>query len=198
MSHKGASQILLISVQGLTKAVKNGLKNTDRNVIIMDEAHRSANGESVQLIKGAFKTTWFGFTGTPNFYSDEINDVQTTRDISTHDIFGKRLHTYTIKDAIGDGNVLGFDITYFNPTIEIEALDEKYSEKDYEKEVYQSHAYREQVVQDILTHWDKTSSGALSAGKREKNVFQAMLAVSGKQAVVHYYNLFKEKAPHLR
>lgn len=90
--------------------------------------------------------------------------------------------------------MLGFDITYFNPTIEIEALDEKYSEKDYEKEVYQSHAYREQVVQDILTHWDKTSSGALSAGKREKNVFQAMLAVSGKQAVVHYYNLFKEKA----
>lgn len=79
MSHKGASQILLISVQGLTKAVKNGLKNTDRNVIIMDEAHRSANGESVQLIKSAFqKTTWFGFTGTPNFYSDEINDVQTT------------------------------------------------------------------------------------------------------------------------
>lgn len=109
-----------------------------------------------------------------------------------------RLHTYTIKDAIGDGNVLGFDITYFNPTIEIESLDEKHSEKDYEKEVYQSHIYREQVVQDILTHWDKTSSGALNAGKREKNVFQAMLAVSGKQAVVHYYNLFKEKAPHLR
>ncbi len=25
-----------------------------------------------------------------------------------------------------------------------------------------------------------------------------MLAVSGKQAVVHYYNLFKEKAPHLK
>ena len=24
-----------------------------------------------------------------------------------------------------------------------------------------------------------------------------MLAVSGKQAVVHYYNIFKEKAPHL-
>ena len=109
LKHKGASQILLISVQGLTKAVKNGLTNDEWNVIIMDEAHRSASGESVQLIKKAFKkTTWFGFTGTPNFYSDEINDVTTSRDISTHDIFGKRLHTYTIKDAIGDGNVLGF------------------------------------------------------------------------------------------
>lgn len=199
LKRKGSSQILLISVQGLTQAVKNGLKNADRNVIIMDEAHRSANGESVQLIKKAFqKTTWFGFTGTPNFYSDDVNDVQTTRDISTHDIFGKRLHTYTIKDAIGDGNVLGFDITYFNPTIVIEHPEENYSEQDYEKEVYQSHVYREQVVKDILDNWDKTSSGALIAGKREKNVFQAMLAVSGKQAVVHYYNLFKEKAPHLK
>lgn len=199
LKRKSSSQILLISVQGLTQAVKNGLKNADRNVIIMDEAHRSANGESVQLIKKAFqKTTWFGFTGTPNFYSDDVNDVQTTRDISTHDIFGKRLHTYTIKDAIGDGNVLGFDITYFNPTIVIEHPEENYSEQDYEKEVYQSHVYREQVVKDILDNWDKTSSGALIAGKREKNVFQAMLAVSGKQAVVHYYNLFKEKAPHLK
>lgn len=199
LKRKGSSQILLISVQGLTQAVKNGLKNADRNVIIMDEAHRSANGESVQLIKKAFqKTTWFGFTGTPNFYSDDVNDVQTTRDISTHDIFGKRLHTYTIKDAIGDGNVLGFDITYFNPTIVIEHPEENYSEQDYEKEVYQSHVYREQVVKDILDNWDKTSSGALTAGKREKNVFQAMLAVSGKQAVVHYYNLFKEMAPHIK
>ncbi|MGY0173452.1 type I restriction endonuclease subunit R [Lactococcus petauri] len=199
LKNNSSSQILLISVQGLTQAVKNGLTNNDRNVIIMDEAHRSANGESVQLIKKAFKkTTWFGFTGTPNFYSDEINNVETTRDISTHDIFGKRLHTYTIKDAIGDGNVLGFDITYFNPDVVIENPEEKYSEQDYEKEIYQSHAYREEVVQDILNAWDKTSSGALSAGKREKNVFQGMLAVSGKQAVVHYYNLFKEKAPHLK
>lgn len=198
LKHKGASQILLISVQGLTKAVKSGLKNDDWNVIIMDEAHRSASGESVQLIKEAFrKTTWFGFTGTPNFYSDEINDVKTSRDISTHDIFGKRLHTYTIKDAIGDGNVLGFDVTYFKPHWVIEHQPEDFSERDYEKEVYQNDVYRQEVVQDILDNWKKTSSGALIAGKREENAFQAMLAVSGKQAVVHYYNIFKEKAPHL-
>lgn len=198
LKNKGASQILLISVQGLTKAVKSGLKNDDWNVIIMDEAHRSASGESVNLIKEAFKkTTWFGFTGTPNFYSDEINDVQTTRDISTHDIFGKRLHTYTIKDAIGDGNVLGFDVTYFKPHWVVENAHVDFSEKDYEKEVYQSDVYRQEVVQDILDNWKKTSGGALIAGKRAENAFQAMLAVSGKQAVVHYYNIFKEKAPHL-
>ncbi|MEG7793084.1 DEAD/DEAH box helicase family protein, partial [Listeria monocytogenes] len=47
LKRKGSSQILLISVQGLTKAVKKGLENDDWNVIIMDEAHRSASGESV-------------------------------------------------------------------------------------------------------------------------------------------------------
>ncbi|MBC2099442.1 type I restriction endonuclease subunit R [Listeria booriae] len=198
LKRKGSSQILLISVQGLTKAVKNGLENDDWNVIIMDEAHRSASGDSVKLIKRAFKkTTWFGFTGTPNFYSDEINDVKTTRDISTHDIFGKRLHTYTIKDAIGDGNVLGFDITYFKPHWVVEHPQENFSEKDYEKEIYQSDVYRQEVVQDILDNWKKTSGGALTSGGREENAFQAMFAVSGKQAAVHYYNIFKEKAPHL-
>lgn len=194
LKHKGASQILLISVQGLTRAVKND----DWNVIIMDEAHRSASGESVGLIKQAFKnTTWFGFTGTPNFYSDEINNVKTTRDISTHDIFGRRLHTYTIKDAIGDGNVLGFDVTYFKPHWVADHPQSDFSEHDYEKEVYQSDIYRQQVVQDVLDNWKKTSGGALIAGKRKNNAFQAMMAVSGKQAVTHYYNIFKEKAPEL-
>lgn len=199
LKHKGASQILLISVQGLTKAVKNGLVNNEWNVIIMDEAHRSASGESIQLIKEAFsKTSWFGFTGTPNFYSDTLNDVNTTRDISTHDIFGKRLHSYTIKDAIGDGNVLGFDVTYYRPAYTISNQSTEFTKKEYEKEIYGSTAYRQQVVEDILLNWEKNSGGEIIAGIREKNVFQAMLAVSGKQAVIGYYNLFKELAPNLK
>lgn len=199
LKHKGASQILLISVQGLTKAVKNGLVNDQWNVIIMDEAHRSASGESVKLIKDAFKkTTWFGFTGTPNFYSDTLNDVNTSRDISTHDIFGKRLHSYTIKDAIGDGNVLGFDVTYYRPDYTIANQDPNFTEKEYEKEIYGSIPYRKQVIEDILENWEKNAGGEIIAGIQEKNVFQAMLAVSGKQAVVAYYNLFKEMAPNLR
>lgn len=199
LNHKGASKILLISVQGLTKAVKRGLVNNDWNVIIMDEAHRSASGESVKLIKNAFKkTTWFGFTGTPNFYSDTLNDVNTSRDISTHDIFGERLHSYTIKDAIGDGNVLGFDVSYYRPDYIITNQDPNFTEKEYEKEIYSSMIYRRQVVEDILKNWDKNSGGEVMAGVQEKNVFQSMLAVSGKQAVVAYYNLFKEMAPNLR
>lgn len=186
------ANIYMISVQGLDALVRDGkFKSEKRMVILMDEAHRSASGDSVKRIKSAFpKTTWFGFTGTPNFYSDEINDVKTTRDVSTADVFGKRLHQYTIKDAIGDRNVLGFDVSYMEPNVQIS--NPEWNEKDIEREVYSSAPYRQQVVEDIAKNWDKNASGELKANVREKNVFHGMLAVSGKQAVVAYYKLFKK------
>jgi type I restriction enzyme R subunit len=193
-----SSYIYLITVQGLDKAVQSGLVSDERQVILMDEAHHSASGDSVERIKKAFsKTTWFGFTGTPNFYSDEINQVKTSKNISTHDIFGDRLHRYTIKDAIGDGNVLGFDTNYYMPDIEVDA-NEKFTEQELEKEVYTSIPFRESVVKDIIDNWDKNHSGPIEMGIRKPNQFHGILAVSGKQAVVAYYNLFKKMAPKLR
>ncbi|WP_273948627.1 hypothetical protein, partial [Leuconostoc mesenteroides] len=49
-------------------------------------------------------------------------------------IFGPRLHRYTIKDAIGDGNVLGFDVTYYGTDFEHD-MDSGLTEKELEKEV---------------------------------------------------------------
>ncbi len=50
-----ASHIYLITVQGLDKAVISGLQSNDRMVILMDEAHRSASGDSVVRIKRLFQ-----------------------------------------------------------------------------------------------------------------------------------------------
>ncbi|MGO4119186.1 hypothetical protein ACEQ6C_39080, partial [Rhizobium ruizarguesonis] len=50
---------------------------------------------------------YFGFTGTPLFEENKSQDGRVTADI-----FGKCLHTYLIKDAIHDGNVLGFSVDY--------------------------------------------------------------------------------------
>lgn len=199
LSRNDASHIYLITVQGLDKAVKSGkFTSDDRMVILMDEAHRSASGDSVKRIKTALpNTTWFGFTGTPNFYSDEINDVTTSKNISTHDIFGPRLHRYTIKDAIGDGNVLGFDVTYYQSQAEIDKQDDL-TEQELEKELYTSLPYRQSVVQDIVDHWQDTSAGPIEMGVRKPNQFQGIFAVSGKQAVAAYYNLFRKLAPNLR
>lgn len=198
LKHNQTSHIYLITVQGLDKAVKAGLVSDNRMVILMDEAHRSASGDSVERIKHALpKTTWFGFTGTPNFYSDEVNEVKTSKNISTYDIFGPRLHRYTIKDAIGDGNVLGFDVTYYESVVETDA-DTDMTPQELDKEVYASLPFRTAVVEDIKQHWQENAGGPIEMGVRQPNQFQGMLAVSGKQAVAAYYGLFKQLAPELR
>lgn len=201
LKHNQTSHIYLITIQGLDKAVKSGgtdILSNNRMVILMDEAHRSASGDSVTRIKQALpRTSWFGFTGTPNFYSDDSNEVKTSKNVSTYDIFGQRLHRYTIKDAIGDGNVLGFDVTYYESVYETDVASDM-SEQDLEKAVYTSLPFRTAVVQDIKEHWQANASGPIEMGVRKPNQFQGMLAVSGKQAVAAYYGLFKQLAPELR
>ena len=156
LTHHNTAHIYLITVQGLDNAIKSGLASNKRMVILMDEAHRSASGDAVRRIKQALpKTTWFGFTGTPNFYSDEVHDVKTSKDVSTYDIFGPRLHRYTIKYAIGDGNVLGFDVTYYETDFEHD-MDSDLTEKELEKEVYASLPFRQAVVADIQRNWATT------------------------------------------
>ncbi|BEJ45039.1 hypothetical protein KSE1242_00270 [Staphylococcus epidermidis] len=60
---------------------------------------------------------YFGFTGTPRFQENKSQDGR-----STADIFGRCLHTYLIKNAIHDGNVLGFSVDYIN-TIKTKNID---------------------------------------------------------------------------
>ncbi|MGH2282578.1 hypothetical protein ACQ1ZH_14660, partial [Enterococcus faecalis] len=63
------------------------------------------------------------------------------------------MHTYTIKDVIGDGKVLGFVVTYFKPHWVDENAESDFSAQEYEKQVYQSEVYRRQVDQDISINW---------------------------------------------
>jgi type I restriction enzyme R subunit len=190
---KNGRNIVVMSLQGLDAAVKRGLTSDDRMVIIMDEAHRSAEGDMVASIKHALpNTTWFGFTGTPNFYSSDELNVQTSRIISTQDIFGPRLHSYTIKDAIGDKNVLGFDVSYMD--VSYDGSQVPFEIDDSIK--YTNAKYREAIVDDIASNWDK-QSGALVDNVREKNVFHGMLATTGKESAAALYRLFKRKHPEL-
>lgn len=192
------SKIFVMSLQALTTYVKQGNVNTDRNIIIMDEAHRSSEGDSVKAIKRAFpNTTWFGFTGTPNFYDNESLDIITSRQMSTKDIFGKRLHQYTIKDAIGDKNVLGFDVTYYDAQYSL--ADSNLDELDADTQsIYNSASFRASVAKDIATNWSRHASGPIIQNVRQNpKMFHAILAVSGKQAAANYYQIFKENHPEL-
>ncbi len=78
-----------------------------RVIMIFDECHRSQFGESHKNIVKFFRNSQlFGFTGTPIFEQNHINKR------TTGEIFNDCLHTYLIKDAIADENVLGFLVEY--------------------------------------------------------------------------------------
>ncbi|MGJ9458458.1 type I restriction endonuclease subunit R [Oceanobacillus sp. CF4.6] len=86
-------------------------------VFIVDECHRALSAEGMEDMKGFFpNSTWFGFTGTPIF---EVNKKQAKGNLArtTRDQYGDVLHTYTIKNALEDGAVLGFQVEHEN-TIE--------------------------------------------------------------------------------
>src|SRR5690606_9773976 len=97
-------------------------------VFIIDECHRSQFGKMrTQIDKHFSKAQYFGFTGTPRFKENKSQDGRTTADL-----FEKCLHSYLIKEAIRDENVLGFSVEYirtFNAHInkddptQVEAID---------------------------------------------------------------------------
>lgn len=72
-------------------------------VIIVDEAHRSTFGKFLESIRKTFRFALrFGFTGTPIMEDNKKNNV------TTADVFGPRLHTYTLANGMNDNNVLKF------------------------------------------------------------------------------------------
>lgn len=90
-------------------------------VFIVDECHRALSSEGMEAIKKFFpNSTWFGFTGTPIF---DVNKKQAKGQLArtTHDQYGEVLHTYTIKNALDDMAVLGFQVEH-EDTIEPTSL----------------------------------------------------------------------------
>ncbi len=95
----------------------------DRVVFIIDECHRSEFGDMHKAINKHFNNAqYFGLTGTPRFLENKSQEGRVTADL-----FETCLHSYLIKDAISDGNVLGFSVEY------IKTFDGDFDENDNEK-----------------------------------------------------------------
>ena len=119
-------------------------------VIIFDECHRSQFGMwHKEIVKHFKKYAIFGFTGTPIF-SKNANDALKT----TEQVFGNRLHTYTVVNAIGDKNVLPFRIDYYN-TIKSNNADDSLIEGIDEEKILLAPKRVEKIVNYILTHFDR-------------------------------------------
>lgn len=186
---------------------------------IVDECHRAVTPESKRVIEKFFnRSLWYGFTGTPIF--DENKRAQ-KGDLprTTAGMYGrpkdpnkKCLHAYTIKEAIGDGAVLGFKVQgmgFSRSTLEdlaskLQLMDEleldDISDKDLEaavvkayanqtgRNIYDDDRHRLEVIDYIVNR----SAAKLWLDAPTGESFEGLLTVSSIQEAQHYYKLFKQ------
>ena len=191
-------KIIITTIQKLDNFVSRNKGHevfTKQCVIIFDECHRSQFGDMHAKIVKAFKNYHlFGFTGTPIFAANAGKGKHMGL-LTTPQTFGDQLHSYTIVDAINDGNVLPFRIDYVNTIKEKENIEDKsVSAIDIEKAMGAPERIRE-IVRYILEHFDqktKRNSFYSLKGKRVAG-FNAMFAVSSIPAAMKYYTELKRQ-----
>lgn len=178
---------IVTTIQKMANAVKTprfakimDLYRDERVIFIIDECHRSQFGEMHTNISRHFKNAqYFGFTGTPRFEENKSQDGRTTADI-----FEKCLHTYLIKEAIRDGNVLGFSVEYHELIkSKIDETDDTKVEAINTDEVLMHDDRMQLVVQNILENHERKS--------RSKG-YTAIFTVQSIPMLIKYYEMFKE------
>jgi len=107
-----------------------------------------------RIIKHFKKYYIFGFTGTPIFAVNAPSGGNPFLKTSEQ-AFGDRLHTYTIVDAINDGNVLPFRIDFLN-TMKMKngVPDEKVRVIDKQGALESPERIRN-IVKYVLDHFDQ-------------------------------------------
>ena len=164
-------------------------------VIIFDECHRSQFGDMHKAITRRFKNYHlFGFTGTPIFAVNAPhggNPLMRT----TPQAFGDKLHTYTIVDAIRDGNVLPFRIDFINTIRQKDdAPDTPVYAIDREKALLAPKRIRE-ITSYILDHFDQKTKRNSFYSLRDRRVagFNSIFAVASIPMAMRYYAEFQKQ-----
>jgi len=190
------SNIIITTIQKLGVFVgKNKAHDIYKGhvVIIFDECHRSQFGDMHQKIIKAFRNYHiFGFTGTPIFATNASSGGSPSAR-TTPQAFGDKLHTYTIIDAINDGNVLPFRIDFINTVKQKDGvLDKDVRAIDVEKAMGAPERICE-VVAYIIEHFDqKTKRNSFYSLKGQRVAgFNSMFAVSSIPMLKKYYEEFK-------
>ena len=211
-------RIIITTIQKLDNFITKNPNHPVLNkhiVLIFDECHRSQFGDMHQKITKYFKKYHiFGFTGTPIFAKNAKSGGNPNLR-TTEQAFGDKLHTYTIVDAINDGNVLPFRIDYINTVKKKEGGRDKQVEAiNTDSELLAPERISE-VVTYILDHFDhktKRNTGFYTFSKltnisavaknqdtkEEKlkvklNGFNSIFAVSSIEAAKLYYMEFKKQ-----
>ena len=209
------AKIIITTIQKLSQFIKKNSTHDVYNkhiVFIFDECHRSQFGDMHKAIVKKFnKYYFFGFTGTPIFPENArtVNGISET----TEQIFGKRLHTYTIVNAIADKNVLPFRYEYIGRIdIKEDVKDEKVYNIDEEK-LFDNQMRINMITEYIIDHFNtktktketynhstldnikevaKKRDTEQIKTKKTLNGFNSIFAVSSIKMAKEYYAEFKK------
>ena len=219
----GNNRIIITTIQKLSNFIARNPEHPIYKrhiVLIFDECHRSQFGDMHKAVVKKFKKYhMFGFTGTPIFPENRVQ----TRNIeftTTEGAFGKRLHSYTIVDAIRDANVLPFRVDYVKTMREEDDIDDE-KVKSINREMALLDSKRITAVTEyILDHFNQKTKrntqhyafnrlvniGEVASGKRMQGIevkeiktktrlqgFNSMFAVASIPFAKAYYNEFKRQ-----
>jgi len=183
LSSEYADKIIVTTIQKLNIALNPTEKNPyredledvadDRAVFIFDECHRSQSKDIHDAIRAYYPDSqFFGFTGTPindeNAHCSYVTGEEEYM-VTTEKLFGRKLHSYTITQAIEDENVLRFHIDYYKSGKDSDGNPEKVT--------------KESVVNTILDKHDSAT---------RNRMFNALLATGSINDAIEYYRLFKD------
>lgn len=182
-------QLIITTIQKMATAIKKpqyanvvDLYRDEKVVFIIDECHRSQFGDMHKdIVRHFMKAQFFGFTGTPRFEVNGKVEGKVTQ--TTEKLFGECLHSYLIKDAIFDNNVLGFHIEYIN------TINGAYDENDSTMteaidvgELYMADERMTLIANHIIQN---------HKAKTRNRQYTAIFAVSSIPMLVKYYHIFK-------
>ncbi|WP_456081450.1 type I restriction endonuclease subunit R [Mediterraneibacter sp.] len=143
---------------------------------VVDECHRAVTPKTKRELERFFgKSLWYGFTGTPRFAENpypQMGDLPRT----TEELYGKRLHKYTIQNAIHDNAVLGFQVEHNGP----KNITDETDASAYDNEI---HMLR---VLDIILNKSYHKLG-FQNGKGQ--TYEGLLTTSSIQIAQKYYEL---------
>ena len=143
---------------------------------VVDECHRAVTPKTKRELERFFgRSLWYGFTGTPRFAENpypQMGDLPRT----TEELYGKRLHKYTIQNAIHDNAVLGFQVEHNGP----KSITDETDASAYDNE---THMLR---VLDIILNKSYHKLG-FQNGKGQ--TYEGLLTTSSIQIAQKYYEL---------
>ena len=145
---------------------------------VVDECHRAVTpGTKRELERFFAKSLWYGFTGTPRFAENpypQLGDLPRT----TEELYGERLHQYTIQNAIHDNAVLGFQVEHNGP---------KNMDDETDSSMYENETHMLRVLDVILNK----SYHKLGFQNGKGKTYEGLLTTSSIQLAQKYYELLK-------